>query len=555
MNIIKNVKSDGTIELLIDLKNCKFNTESFLKEVSYDAFYEISLFNVDMLPFNTIVRLQEIKDKVTIIVNKMHLKYYLREFNFYVKMQRNIHISKENKIIKVQFLALGGSAGSLKKFMQIIEALPPSELSVFLVMHQKSDIKSNLAEILQSKTEYYEVIEAKSNIKVKPSTIYIAPPHKHMIVAGGFIFLTDDEPKHFSKPSISNTFESLAYEYSDALLAILVCGYGADGSDSLKHIRKNGGTVIIEQLYECQATPMLENAINSKEYDYILSIEDINKLIYNHLHVLNNLEIEVDLQDFLEDIYQHYGYDYRHYNKKHILRRIKYSINKLGIKDFTEFRKIVLDKIEIFKDLFLDISVNITTLFRNPLTYKALKDEILEQFKDRDAIKIWCAGCSSGEEPYSIAIMLKEMGLLDKSIIYATDLNNVVLQKAKNGIYSNDNYKFFEQHYKEVGFTNSLSNHFDNYDDFYVIKDELKEKTLFFRHNLVTDGVLNEFQIVFCRNVIIYFDSTLKTRVFNLFDNSLQKDGVLILGESESYDSRKSFEILNSKNKIYRKLY
>jgi len=555
MNIIKNVKLDGTIELLIDLKNCKFNEASFLKEVSYDAFYEISLFNIDMLPFNIIVRLQEIKDKITIIVNKIYLKYYLREFNFYVKMQKNIYISKENKIRKVQFLALGGSAGSLKKFMQIIEALPPSELSVFLVMHQKSDIKSNLAEILQSKTEYYEVIEAKSNIRVKPSTIYIAPPHKHMIVAGGFIFLTDDEPKHFSKPSISNTFESLAYEYNDSLLAILVCGYGADGSDSLKHIRKNGGTVIIEQLYECQATPMLENAINSKEYDYILSIEDINKLIYNHLHVLNNLEIEVDLQDFLEDIYQHYGYDYRNYNKKHILRRIKYSINKLCIKDFSEFRKIVLDKIEIFKDLFLDISVNITTLFRNPLTYKALNDEILEQFKDRDAIKIWCAGCSSGEEPYSIAIMLKEMGLLDKSIIYATDLNNVVLQKAKNGIYSNDNYKFFEQHYKEVGFTNSLSNHFNNYDDFYVIKDELKEKTLFFRHNLVTDGVLNEFQIVFCRNVIIYFDSTLKARVFNLFDNSLQKNGMLILGESESYDSRKSFEIINSKNKIYRKLY
>ena len=555
MNIIKNVKSDGIIELLIDLKNCKFNEELFLKELSYDAFYEISFFNTDILPFNIIIRLQELKDKITIIVNKYNLKYYLRELNFYVKMQKKIYISKEHKIRKVQFLALGGSAGSLKKFINIIQALPPSELSVFLVMHQKSDVKSNLADILQSKTEYYEVIEAKSNTKVKPSTIYIAPPHKHMIVAGGFVFLTDDEPKHFSKPSISNTFESLAYEYKDALLAILVCGYGADGSDSLEHIRKNGGTVIIEQLYECQATPMLENAINSKEYDYILSIEDINRLLYNHLHTLDNLEIELYLEEFLEDIYQKYGYDYRHYNKKHILRRIKYSINKLGIKDFIDFRQIVLENVDVFKDLFLDISVNITTLFRNPLTYKILKDEILENFKDRDSIKIWCAGCSSGEEPYSISIILKEMGLLDKSLIYATDLNSVVLQKAKNGIYSNDNYKFFEQHYKETGFNNSLNRYFNNYDDFFAIKDELKEKILFFRHNLVTDGVLNEFQIVFCRNVIIYFDAMLKARVFNLFDDSLEKDGVLVLGESESYDSRKSFETIDMKNKIYRKLY
>jgi len=554
MRIIKNVKDNKIIELFIESKGSKIDTKSILKELKDDFIYEISFLNIEILPFEVILRLNEIKDKTTIIVNKQHLKYYLRELNFFVKLQENIYISKEHKIRKVQYLALGGSAGSLKKFIQIIKSLPPSELSVFLVMHQKSDIKSSLANILQQKTEYYNVIEAKSNIKVKPSTIYVAPSNKHMIVAGGFIFLTDDEPKHFSKPSISNTFESLAYEYKESLLAILVCGYGEDGSDSLHHIRQNGGTVIIEQLYECQATPMLENAINSKEYDFILSIEDINKLLYNHLNTLNNLEIEFYLDDFLENIYQHYGYDYRHYNKKHIIRRIKYSLNRLGIKDFNEFANIILKNRDIFKELFLDISVNITTLFRNPLTYKVLKDNVLDKLKDRDSIKIWCAGCSSGEEPYSISIILKEMGILKKSLIYATDLNSVVLQKAKNGLYSKDNYKLFQQHYDETGFKNSLMKYFDNYGDFFAVKDELKEKILFFRHNLVTDGSLNEFQIIFCRNVIIYFDTTLKARVFNLFDNSLEENGFLILGESESYDDRDNFETLDAKNKIYRKL-
>jgi chemotaxis protein methyltransferase CheR len=553
MKLTKYTTPENIVQILVTSIDSKSDIKDILNALSEDAIYEISLLNIKILPAPIIIRLHELKEKVTIVVNTFRLKYYLRDLGFYVNFQHNKYINKTVRIAKVQYLAMGGSAGSLKKFIQIIQELPSSSLSIFIVMHQKSDVKSSLAEILQRHTSHYIVKEAISDTKVMPSTIYVAPPNRHMIVAGGFIFLTDDEPKHFSKPSISNTFESLAYEYKDSLLAILVCGYGADGSDSLEHIRKTGGTVIIEQPYECKATPMLENALKTREYDYILSIEKINKLLYNHLN--NKNEIDMYLDKFLDDIYIKYGYDYKHYNKNHIRRRISHYYNILEVNSFREFSIRVLNDKDIFKDLFLDISINVTTFFRNPQTYKVLKEDILSMFKERDAIKIWCAGCSSGEEPYSIAIFLKELGILDKSLIYATDLNDIILQHATNGIYSNDNYKLFEEHYIEAGGEKHLNDYFKDYGDFNVINADIKEKILFFRHNLATDGVLNEFQLVFCRNVIIYFDETLKTRVFNLFDDSLQKDGILVLGESESLDRRKNFITLDSNNKIYKKLY
>jgi len=552
MKIAKYITPEDTIQLLVTSLHSKKEIKEFLSELKDNNIYEISFINIKILPAKVIIRLQELKEKITITVNKTRLKYYLRDLGFYVILQENKYLKKEDRIRKVQYLALGGSAGSLKKFMQIIQALPSSTLSIFVVMHQKSDIKSSLAEILQRSTNHYKVTEAVSDTKVMPSTIYVAPSNRHMIVAGGFIFLTDDEPKNFSKPSISTTFESLAYEYKDSLLGVIVCGYGADGSDSLSHIRKNGGVVIIEQPYECKATPMLENAISTKEYDYILSIEKINQLLYNHLN--NKNEIDMYLDKFLDDIYIKYGYDYKHYNKNHIVRRITHYFHILGVNNFKDFSYKVLHDNDIFKDLFLDISINVTTLFRNPLTYKKLRDDIFTTFKDKDAIKIWCAGCSSGEEPYSIAIFLKELNLLDKSLIYATDLNDVILQHATNGIYSNENYKLFEEHYKEAGGTAKLKDYFTDYEDFSIISKDIKEKILFFRHNLVTDGTLNEFQLIFCRNVIIYFDETLKTRVFNLFDDSLAKDGILVLGESESFDAREHFTTIDNKHKIYKKI-
>jgi len=539
------------LKLLINTLNSKKQTLELINRLQNHSFYELTFINIKMLPSELIIRLYEIKEQLSITVSEKKLRFYLRDLGFRIENKEKAHTNTLKKIDTLNYLALGGSAGSLKKFMEIISELPPSALTVFIVMHQRSDVKSSLTQILQNKTEHYSVLEAQSDMRVMPSTIYIAPPGKHMIVIGGFLFLTDAPLKHFSRPSISTTFESLAYEYNEQLLTILVCGYGADGSDSLKHIRGNGGKVIIEQLYECEATPMLENAIHTKEFDFILSINDINKLLKEEL--TQNTTLQKQLPSFLKKINEKYGYDYTNYSQEHILRRVEHFYKSLGFKSFLSFEESILNDYKLFKDLTLDISINITTLFRNPQTYKLLRELIKEKFQNRHSLKIWCAGCSSGEEPYSVAIMLKELGVLDKSLIYATDINDVILEQAKNGIYSRKAFTLFKEHYAKSGAISQIENYFTEYESFFEIDKSIQKKILFFRHNLVTDAPLNEFQLVLCRNVIIYFDTELKHRVFNLFDDSLQKGGVLVLGESETYDSRKNFITLDKENRLYEK--
>lgn len=548
MNMIVQEIGDKT-KIIIEELEKKSQIEEFLKLLEKDTFFEINFLNIQSLPKSVVIKLHKIKDRILIFTNESILKSYLMNLGFELNYKDNY--SNKIKTLELEYIAIGGSAGSLKKFIEIIKKLPESNISVFIIMHQKADNQSSLSTILQTHTSHYKVVEAKSDMKVEPATIYTAPPGQHMIVAGGFIFLTNEPKRNFSRPSISTTFETLSNEYKSTLLAILVCGYGADGSDSLELLENNGTTVIVEDPSECEATAMLENAIKTKKYDYVFSMEDINNFI---LHSFNNeFFSNEDLEEFLEKVYKVYGYDYSGYSISHIRRRVHLFYSTLKPKNFMEFEKIVLTNKSIFKDLFLNISVNITTFFRNPQVFKTLRDELLPKLDSFIDIKIWCAGCSSGEEPYSIAIFLKELGLLDKSLIYATDINDVILKNAENGLFSKENYNLFLKHYYQAGGNQSFSKYFNNYDKFVEVKDELKEKILFFRHNLALDSKINDFQLIFCRNVIIYFDTELKNKIFKLFKDSLDSYGFLVLGESESLENHVDYKTIDKINKIYKR--
>lgn len=511
---------------------------------------EISFLNIQYLHKDIIIALQKINTRLKIITNESVLKSYLMNLGFDI-VYINHYEKKVSNPLDLQILALGGSAGSLTKFCEIIKDLPNSTMSIFVIMHQKADKPSTLDHILQSYTSHYSVVEAQSDMKIKPSTIYTIPPGKHLIVTNGFIFLTEYEKRNFSRPSISTTFESLSDEYKNTFLAVLVCGYGNDGSDSLGLLQKNGSTVLVEDPKECKAKPMLINAIETKYVDHVFTIEKINEFI--SLQINHDIFLHDEVMLFLKKVYDKYGYDYRGYNFKHIQRRIHLFYNILQPKNFFDFEQKVLQNNSIFKDLFLNISVNITTFYRNPEVFKLLRDELLPKLDSYLDIKIWCAGCSSGEEPYSIAIILKELGLLDKSLIYATDLNEIILENAKNAIFSKISYDKFLKNYYKAGGCESFSQYFNDFNNFVEIKKEIKEKILFFRHNLALDGKINDFQLIFCRNVLIYFDTNLKAKVFNLFEESLDNYGFLVLGESESLSNNNSYKTIDEKNKIYKR--
>jgi len=538
------------VKIEVNSLNSKDKISNLINKLSLDAFFELTFKHIKFLPYELILKLDSIKSKLTIIVDDSKLHYYLLNLGFNANFQ---HINKKHYDIlqNTQYVAIGGSAGSLEKVIDIVKFLPKSNISFFIIMHRKSDKKSILADILKKYTIYYDIQEVHEAQKIKPATIYIASESKHLIVKDNYVLTSDQKALNFSKPSISIAFDSMAKEFKEKLLAIILCGYGEDGSCSLKSIRKNNGIVIIEQPFECQATAMIEAAINTKNYDKILSVHNISKLFYDKYYKTYSIEQNID--SFLEDIKNTYNYDYKNYNKSHILRRVEYYYNIMQSKNFSSFKYKILNNKNLFQDLFLNISINITSFFRDPDVFITLKNNLDELFKHQKRIKIWCAGCSSGEEPYSIAILLKELGYLNRSIIYATDINKVILEFAKNGMYSKESFEEFKTNYQKIFNNSNFDKYFNHHDNFVAINEQLKENILFFQHNLVQDKKIDDFQLIICRNVIIYFNKNLTIKVFDLFDKSLESKGLLILGKSETFYNNYNYKEISKTNKIFLK--
>lgn len=249
-------------------------------------------------------------------------------------------------------------------------------------------------------------------------------------------------------------------------------------------------------------------------------------------------EIDVVSDDevaiILEDIANCYGYDFTEYSKASIKRRI----NRLCLldkhKSFAALRHIILKNNNYLNRFVEEITVNVTEMFRDPGYYKVLREEIIPQLALNSHIKIWFAGCATGEEVYSLAIILYELGLIHKCMLYATDINPTVLQKAKSGIFPISQMKLYSENYMACGGKNDFSSYYTANYDCVVLRDDLKLNTIFAAHNLVTDSSFNEFQLIICRNVLIYFNKSLQDYVLNLIDNSLEKFGYLALGSKET---------------------
>lgn len=261
------------------------------------------------------------------------------------------------------------------------------------------------------------------------------------------------------------------------------------------------------------------------------------------------------LTKFLKAIYHQYGHDFIHYNHATIKRRIENHCIKLNIINFDNYCEQILKYQNNFDEMFRYFSINITEFFREPEQLKLFREKVLPYLNSFSHIKIWCAGCSSGESPYSLAIILDEVDMLKKSQIYATDFNNRILAHAKDGLFEINNFKQSDTNYQLSGGTKTFQEYFIKKGKYYQIKHFLKEKILFFNHNLATDGVMNEFQLIVCKNVVIYFDEELKRRVINLFDNSLQSNGFLVLGSSEylQEEFQDKFKLYIPRSKVYHK--
>jgi chemotaxis protein methyltransferase CheR len=268
------------------------------------------------------------------------------------------------------------------------------------------------------------------------------------------------------------------------------------------------------------------------------------------------LVIEINL--LLEGIYQRYGYDFRDYGKAHAKRRVLHRLALSGIGSVSELQQKVLYDESFFHVLLQDLSINTTEMFRDPDFFQSIRDLVIPVLKTYPFLKIWHAGCSTGEEVYSMAILLKEEGLLNRTQIYATDFNPSVLQKAREAIYPASQMKEYTRNYIKSGGKFSFSDYYNARYDSAILKKILKENIVFADHNLVTDSVFGEMNLVMCRNTLIYFNKNLQDKVIGLFRDSLVSGGFLCLGSKESitFSPHKDiFEPVVAKWKIFRKKY
>jgi chemotaxis protein methyltransferase CheR len=245
---------------------------------------------------------------------------------------------------------------------------------------------------------------------------------------------------------------------------------------------------------------------------------------------ISDEEINILLNDLLDV----HGYDFTDYAKASLKRRISRLFYLDKFPSFAEFRyRLKFDK-DYLRRVVEEVTVNVTEMYRDPAFYQALRTEVLPVLATHPFIRIWHAGCSTGEEVYSMAILLQEAGLLHKSLIYATDLNPGVLEKAQKGIFPIVTMKQYSENYIAAGGKKDFSSYYTAKYDRVKFSDELQAKMIFSTHNLVSDGSFNEFQLIMCRNVLIYFDKQLQDRVFRLFSDSLMQLGFLALGSKET---------------------
>jgi len=273
------------------------------------------------------------------------------------------------------------------------------------------------------------------------------------------------------------------------------------------------------------------------------------------MHAQSDISIQ-QITELIALIEKLYGFDFGSYSKASLRRRI-IRIMQLQKLSFYDLKHQLVNKPGFFQHFLEEITVNVTEMFRDPSFYQALNNQIVPYLSSYQHSKIWSAGCSSGEEAYSLAILLNEAGLRKKAFIYGTDINTEMLNEARKGIYSLRKIKSYAENYQMAGLSGSIIDHFTVLYDAATIHNELKQNTLFSVHNLVSDGVFNEFQLISCRNVFIYFENALQEHVLELFYNSLAPLGFLCLGTKETIRSdsfKKKFKVINQKENIYQKI-
>jgi two-component system CheB/CheR fusion protein len=465
---------------------------------------------------------------------------------------------------KFLYVGIGASAGGLDAIKKFLSNVPEkSGMCYIIVQHMDPTHKSGLVNILSRYTTM-NVLQVEDGVVAQPDRIYIIPPNKDMGMLEGKLELLEPIEPHGLRMPINYFFSSLAQDQQDKCVGIVLSGFGSDGSIGLKAIKANGGICVAQDPSTAGSDAMPTNAINTGLVDMILAPEDMpGKLISytksSHKILKKILTPEDETLQALSKIFilirNRTGHDFSQYKKSTVYRRIGRRMNIHQIDNMHMYLKYLQENPHEIDLLFKEFLINVTNFFRNAEAFESLKNgvlkEIIEAKSDFDILRVWIPGCSSGEEVYSIAIIIRE--LLDETNkklevqIFGTDLDSDSIKTARSGTYS---------HLIQTDVSHErIQKFFNKNDNEYSIKNEIRDMVVFATHNIIKDPPFTRLDFISCRNLLIYLESDVQEKVLSNFNYALKKDGILFLGPSESIgEFIDAFSAVDKKWKIFKNM-
>ena len=457
-------------------------------------------------------------------------------------------------------VGVGASAGGLEALQQFFRFMPSnSGLCFVVVQHLSPDYKSLMADILGKYTDM-KVIQAEDGIKAEPNTVYLIPPKKNLVFHAGCLYLKDYVQGHLNHP-IDIFFNSLAEEKKEYSIAIVLSGTGSDGTGGIKTIKEKGGLVIVQNPESAKFDGMPKSAIATGLADFILPPKDIagEILHYSKYRTIIEPDREDELftdEESLAHIYsvlkKAKGIDFTHYKRTTVLRRIERRMVVIHSTDLSQYAKALDKDPEEISILVKEILIGVTNFFRDPEFFEKLKAKaiypIVQSAKEDEPIRVWSAGCSTGEEAYSLAILFKEaleeLQLKHDIKIFATDIDVQAIEQAGKGVFT-------ESIIDDVT-PERLAKYFSKRGEHYHISKEIRRMIIFAPHNMLSDPPFGKLDLISCRNVMIYFQPVLQKGLFAIFHTALKNGGYLFLGKSETANEYSDvFRTACSAEKIY----
>lgn len=466
----------------------------------------------------------------------------------------NTKSGKENLVI----VAAGASAGGLEAIKELLHSFPVrlNNIAVIIAQHLSPSHKSMMVQLLVRDSEM-KVVEARSGIKIVPKTVYITPPDKQIIVEKGKIKLRKIESAIGPKPSIDTFFTSLAESMSVPTIGIILSGTGSDGSIGIQQLKKAGGFIIIQDPDTAKYDGMPRSAIQTGVYDAILAPDQMGNRIAAHISGKNETGEDIiinDLDHIFRRLSERTGTDFSHYKRATINRRLRKRMDNLDIKSIEDYNAYMHYNPEEAGIMFQTILIGVTSFFRDNEAFESLRSVLREQLKkytSTNIYRVWVPGCSTGAEAYSITIilqeLLKEQNDAPKIQIFASDIDEEAIQIARNGVYDDDMLRGVDPDLVMEYFT-ALP------DEKWEVNKAVRAVVLFSKHDLTKNPPFLKINLISCRNLLIYFDDVLQKKILPMFHYSLNENGVLFLGKSETTgSSEKLFSAADSKNKIYQR--